>query len=187
MTSRRSAPRPAIPRPVRRDCAVLGAGRRSVPASPGPPRVPRRADQRPVLRRRDGAAPPGDEEQSHRGDKSIAVFSQTRNNVLDRFRRKIAAGLPLIDGGAGTGLSARRAEAGGIERLPTEPAIVARVRSIAARRPSSLRDVGPRVSLSPPGARGPPRTRPTTRCPGGRGQFPGPRRKGPAPARGSGS
>jgi hypothetical protein len=67
-----------------------------------------------------------------------AMFSRTRNKILDRFRRKIAAGLPLIGGGAGTDLSTKRAEVGGIERQPAEPAIVAQVRSIAALRPSSL-------------------------------------------------
>src|SRR5881397_441632 len=39
----------------------------------------------------------------------------TRAEILDRFRRKVAAGKPIIGGGAGTGLSAKCAEAGGID------------------------------------------------------------------------
>jgi predicted TIM-barrel enzyme len=40
-----------------------------------------------------------------------------RSTLLDRFRAKIAAGLPLIGGGAGTGLSAKCEEAGGIDLI----------------------------------------------------------------------
>ena len=40
-----------------------------------------------------------------------------RQTLLDRFRAKIAAGLPLIGGGAGTGLSAKCEEAGGIDLI----------------------------------------------------------------------
>jgi predicted TIM-barrel enzyme len=40
-----------------------------------------------------------------------------RQTLLDRFRSKIAAGLPLIGGGAGTGLSAKCEEAGGIDLI----------------------------------------------------------------------
>ena len=40
-----------------------------------------------------------------------------RTTLLDRFRAKIAAGLPLIGGGAGTGLSAKCEEAGGIDLI----------------------------------------------------------------------
>jgi len=40
-----------------------------------------------------------------------------RQTLLDRFRAKIAAGRPLIGGGAGTGLSARCEEAGGIDLI----------------------------------------------------------------------
>ncbi|HEV3166926.1 MAG TPA: phosphoenolpyruvate hydrolase family protein [Isosphaeraceae bacterium] len=39
----------------------------------------------------------------------------TRSEILDRFRRKVAEGRPIIGGGAGTGLSAKCAEAGGID------------------------------------------------------------------------
>lgn len=40
-----------------------------------------------------------------------------RSTLLGRFRTKIAAGLPLIGGGAGTGLSAKCEEAGGIDLI----------------------------------------------------------------------
>jgi len=40
-----------------------------------------------------------------------------RTTLLERFRAKIAAGKPLIGGGAGTGLSAKCEEAGGIDLI----------------------------------------------------------------------
>jgi hypothetical protein len=40
-----------------------------------------------------------------------------RQTLLERFRAKIAAGQPLIGGGAGTGLSAKCEEAGGIDLI----------------------------------------------------------------------
>ncbi|MCY7319749.1 MAG: phosphoenolpyruvate hydrolase family protein [Ramlibacter sp.] len=40
-----------------------------------------------------------------------------RSTLLERFRSKIAAGRPLIGGGAGTGLSAKCEEAGGIDLI----------------------------------------------------------------------
>ncbi len=40
-----------------------------------------------------------------------------RSELLSRFRAKIAAGLPIIGGGAGTGLSAKCEEAGGIDLI----------------------------------------------------------------------
>ena len=40
-----------------------------------------------------------------------------RQAILDRFRAQIAAGRPIIGGGAGTGISAKSAEAGGIDLL----------------------------------------------------------------------
>jgi predicted TIM-barrel enzyme len=40
-----------------------------------------------------------------------------RTTLLERFRAKIAAGRPLIGGGAGTGLSAKCEEAGGIDLI----------------------------------------------------------------------
>jgi predicted TIM-barrel enzyme len=42
---------------------------------------------------------------------------QTRTDILTRFREKIAQGQPLIGGGAGTGLSAKAAEKGGVDLL----------------------------------------------------------------------
>src|SRR4051794_41356977 len=41
----------------------------------------------------------------------------SRTEILDRFRRKIAQGRPIVGGGAGTGLSAKCAEAGGIDLI----------------------------------------------------------------------
>ena len=41
----------------------------------------------------------------------------TREAILERFRRKVAEGRPIIGGGAGTGLSAKCAEAGGIDLI----------------------------------------------------------------------
>ncbi len=41
----------------------------------------------------------------------------SRNEILARLRRKIAEGRPIIGGGAGTGLSAKSEEAGGIDLI----------------------------------------------------------------------
>jgi predicted TIM-barrel enzyme len=41
----------------------------------------------------------------------------TRSDILARLRTKIAAGQPIIGGGAGTGLSAKAEEAGGIDLI----------------------------------------------------------------------
>jgi predicted TIM-barrel enzyme len=41
----------------------------------------------------------------------------SRTEILDRFRKKVAEGRPIIGGGAGTGLSAKCAEAGGIDLI----------------------------------------------------------------------
>ena len=40
-----------------------------------------------------------------------------RQEILDRLRAKVAAGEPIIGGGAGTGLSAKLEEAGGIDLI----------------------------------------------------------------------
>jgi predicted TIM-barrel enzyme len=45
------------------------------------------------------------------------AFPPTRSEILEGFRRKVAGGLPLVGGGAGTGLSAKCAEAGGIDLI----------------------------------------------------------------------
>ena len=50
-----------------------------------------------------------------RGD-SVKV-DNSRQAILKRFREKIARGEPIIGGGAGTGLSAKSEEAGGIDLL----------------------------------------------------------------------
>ncbi len=44
-------------------------------------------------------------------------MSETRAEILERFRRKVAEGRPILGGGAGTGLSARCAEVGGIDLI----------------------------------------------------------------------
>jgi predicted TIM-barrel enzyme len=43
--------------------------------------------------------------------------TETRQDILTRFRQKIAQGLPIIGGGAGTGISAKFEEAGGIDLI----------------------------------------------------------------------
>jgi predicted TIM-barrel enzyme len=45
----------------------------------------------------------------------MALF--TRDDILARLRAKVAAGRPIIGGGAGTGLSAKLEEAGGIDLI----------------------------------------------------------------------
>ncbi len=45
------------------------------------------------------------------------MFQKTRTEILSGFRRKISEGKPIIGGGAGTGLSAKCAEAGGIDLI----------------------------------------------------------------------
>jgi len=42
---------------------------------------------------------------------------EPRSEILERFRQKIAAGEPIIGGGAGTGISAKFEEAGGIDLI----------------------------------------------------------------------
>jgi|ERR1043165_1080470 predicted TIM-barrel enzyme len=44
-------------------------------------------------------------------------MAETRKQILDRFRAKIAQGQPIIGGGAGTGISAKMEEAGGIDLI----------------------------------------------------------------------
>lgn len=44
-------------------------------------------------------------------------MTESRETILDRFRTKIAQGLPIIGGGAGTGISAKCEEAGGIDLI----------------------------------------------------------------------
>ena len=45
----------------------------------------------------------------------MALFS--RDEILSRLRAKVAAGKPIVGGGAGTGISAKLSEAGGIDLL----------------------------------------------------------------------
>src|ERR1035438_2359571 len=42
---------------------------------------------------------------------------EIRSAILERFHRKLAAGKPIIGGGAGNGLSAKCEEAGGIDLI----------------------------------------------------------------------
>jgi len=44
-------------------------------------------------------------------------MAETRAQILKRFREKIAAGRPIIGGGAGTGISAKFEEAGGVDLI----------------------------------------------------------------------
>jgi predicted TIM-barrel enzyme len=44
-------------------------------------------------------------------------MAETRTQILERFRAQVAAGQPIIGGGAGTGITAKSAEAGGIDLL----------------------------------------------------------------------
>ncbi len=45
----------------------------------------------------------------------MGLFS--RKEIMDRLRAKVAAGRPIVGGGAGTGISAKMSEAGGIDLL----------------------------------------------------------------------
>src|SRR5688572_32476935 len=42
---------------------------------------------------------------------------QSRSDILARLRAQVAAGTPIVGGGAGTGLSAKCAEMGGIDLI----------------------------------------------------------------------
>ena len=42
---------------------------------------------------------------------------QNRQSILERLRQKIADGKPIVGGGAGTGISAKCEEAGGIDLI----------------------------------------------------------------------
>lgn len=44
-------------------------------------------------------------------------MAPSRTSILERFRQKISQGLPIIGGGAGTGISAKCEEAGGIDLI----------------------------------------------------------------------
>ncbi len=44
-------------------------------------------------------------------------MAKTRAEILDRFREKVALGEPIVGAGAGTGLSAKCAEAGGVDLI----------------------------------------------------------------------
>ena len=44
-------------------------------------------------------------------------MAESRKNILERFHTKMSAGRPIIGGGAGTGISAKWEEAGGIDLI----------------------------------------------------------------------
>jgi len=44
-------------------------------------------------------------------------MAESRTSILERFREKISRGEPIIGGGAGTGISAKCEEAGGIDLI----------------------------------------------------------------------
>ena len=48
---------------------------------------------------------------------TFVTVDNSRQGILERFREQIARGEPIIGGGAGTGLSAKSEEAGGIDLL----------------------------------------------------------------------
>jgi predicted TIM-barrel enzyme len=50
-----------------------------------------------------------------KGKKAMGLFA--REDILQRLRAKVAAGQPIVGGGAGTGISAKMSEAGGIDLL----------------------------------------------------------------------
>src|SRR5438477_8852598 len=45
------------------------------------------------------------------------IMANDRKSILERLRAKIASGKPIIGGGAGTGISAKCEEAGGIDLI----------------------------------------------------------------------
>jgi predicted TIM-barrel enzyme len=51
---------------------------------------------------------------TYRGETAMA---ESRATIMERFRAKVAAGLPIVGGGAGTGISAKCEEAGGIDLI----------------------------------------------------------------------
>jgi predicted TIM-barrel enzyme len=47
----------------------------------------------------------------------MMAMSESRATIMERLRKKVATGLPIIGGGAGTGISAKCEEAGGIDLI----------------------------------------------------------------------
>src|SRR6185437_2500610 len=56
-------------------------------------------------------------EPPHRPRDPAPMNTKTRSEILEGFRKKVAEGRPIIGGGAGTGLSAKCAEVGGIDLI----------------------------------------------------------------------
>ena len=73
---------------------------------------PAAAHQRPGLRRRAGRGLSRD-----RSRRRLVMPAIARADILTKFRRMVADGQPIIGGGAGTGLSAKCEEAGGIDLI----------------------------------------------------------------------
>lgn len=46
-----------------------------------------------------------------------SLMPESRSSILSRFRQQVAAGRPIVGGGAGTGISAKCEEAGGIDLI----------------------------------------------------------------------
>ena len=94
------------PRPLRGDRGDAEAGRQPQgPASAA-------AHQRSCLRRGRRRGLP-----RHRPLRGARMPSIPRQEILEKFRRMIAEGIPIVGGGAGTGLSAKAEEAGGIDLI----------------------------------------------------------------------
>jgi predicted TIM-barrel enzyme len=66
-------------------------------------------------RRRRRRGPPAD--RSLLEPERVVSVDNSRKGILQRFREQVARGEPIIGGGAGTGLSAKSEEAGGIDLL----------------------------------------------------------------------
>jgi predicted TIM-barrel enzyme len=47
----------------------------------------------------------------------MTEMAESRATIMERFREKLAVGLPIVGGGAGTGISAKCEEAGGIDLI----------------------------------------------------------------------
>jgi predicted TIM-barrel enzyme len=45
------------------------------------------------------------------------IMAMTRSEILAKLRKQVAAGKPIIGAGAGTGISAKSAEAGGVDLM----------------------------------------------------------------------
>src|SRR5690606_26779 len=116
---RARCPRPALPRSSGGPGAFRGAGTHGA-ADQHPPADPASLQhQRPGLRGRSGAGLPCPARRWPLPEKKTrsVKMKPTRSAILQRFRAMIERGEPIIGGGAGTGLSAKCEEAGGIDLI----------------------------------------------------------------------